>query len=316
MDNFSHKPEISTVEFIDNPLDDQVRESHPQFELRVDGEPIIAVANDSMDIEDYKGNEAGLWVDPDFSLSASSAPQYTVDIKDLALELNAMAKALYARTKIPKKSKKQAKHYKLGEIIKLVADDLVCLRSGEGAVVISDSTGDFKETLSIPLQCLSTPQEKDIKGWFSTAKKSVLEVDKEGMPEALRSKRLTTSLITLNGLDYFVLENSSWHTNKNTLPLTLQILDSDEKVINEYKSYHFKTSMFFIPKKELEGKNEQSLALKVMNKFGSELLEPTRFSLKGSNKAEGDLVASDENMALNYQLEHLIAQLNEPRFLS
>ena len=205
---------------------------------------------------------------------------------------------------------KEAKPYKQGDSFKLVADDLVCLRSGDGVVVVSGSANSFKEKLSKPTQCQSTPQKNMEKGWFSNAKKAVVEVGKEGMPDDLVSSSVKTSLITLNNIEYFVLENSSWHKNDNTLPFTLELI-VDDRTIKKYVSHHRNTTLFFIPRKDIEEANGQSYTLRVVNKFGSEILKATRFSLKEVNSVDDKLLTEDGNRSLYYQLDHYLELLKE-----
>jgi len=190
----------------------------------------------------------------------------------------------------------KAKSYKQGESIKLDGDALVCFHSGEGSIALSGvSAGSFTEVLSEPFQCQSTPLVKGKRGWFSKAKKVVAEVGKENLPVSLALGNVKTSLITLGGEDYFLLENSSWHKNKKTLPLKLQLIGGDDSVVKEYLSHHKNTTLFLIPKKEIESKNAESLAVKIVNSFDTELLQPTRFSLKPIENGVQGLLASRDN---------------------
>ena len=199
----------------------------------------------------------------------------------------------------------EQKLYKPGDNIGLEADDLVCMHAGQGVVTISSVVEKtFKEEISKPFQCQPTPPDKGKKGWLSKAKKAVSEIGREGIPDDLSPNGVTTSLIQLSGKDYFIFENSSWHKNSRTLPLSLQQVGMKGEVIQEYKSHQRGITAFIIPKAEVEDKNGQSYAIRVVNKSGSELFKPTKFSLNiaGNDDVNGSKV-------LQIQLQHLSTQL-------
>ena len=192
----------------------------------------------------------------------------------------------------------KAKSLKQGDTIKLVADDLVCMRSGTGVVVISDSSNDFNKQLSTLSECLAIPVLGNKKGWFSSAKKPVGKYDKEGF--------VSTSLITLADGEYLVVENTSWYRNARTLPFTLHIMGDDNTLIKKViSSNNPDASLFVIPRKEVEGNDGKTYALSITNKSGNQILKPMQFSLEKTVVpllTDTSTKIAGNNKVLQYQL--------------
>ena len=166
----------------------------------------------------------------------------------------------------------QSKDLKVGEKFTLKTGDMICFTKGDGRIVIVGKT--YKKQLSKRNKsCKYLPNEdgKTIE-YSQVLKDSVVSIfakAKEKSTDGVSRKNIESDILTVPismGLDakYLAVENSMW----GPLPITLELLNTDGKVVETMINEEDVITSFILPRHILKN----GYSIKISNTFGDLLV--------------------------------------------